>query len=256
MGHYTIPLDQAYAFILIFSRIGAALVWMPGFGDARVSIRIRALVGVFLSLLLVPLLKSPKMPVAPYLLEIALIQEIVIGTFVGLVGKILLSMMETAGSVISYTMGLSSAQIFDPEHGGQETLPAVFLSTIGLLMIFAMDLHHGLILSLIESFQMIPGGSVGFWQDFSTALIRLISFSFRVGIQLAAPFLIVGLVTQLAFGLVNRLMPQMQIFFVAMPLQIWGGLLILAVTMGLMVYAFGDHYASHFHSFWSLMKHG
>jgi flagellar biosynthesis protein FliR len=245
MGHYEIPHVQVYAFLLIFTRLSTAFMFMPGFGGAFVNVRIRIFLAVTVSAVLYPLVGAqlPHLSNAPYALELSLIQEVLVGGFIGLVAKILLTIMEVAGSVISYTVGLSNAQIFDPEHGASEPILSTLITLAGTVLIFMMDFHHLLLIALADSYRTIPLDQGMFSQDAASSLLKLVSFSFRMGVQLSTPFLIVGLISQIAFGLVNRLMPQMQVFFVVMPLQLLGGLLLLMVTIGLMLYGFAENYS-------------
>src|SRR5690606_19770419 len=101
----------------------------------------------------------------------------------------------------------------------------------GLVLIFVTDLHHLLLQALLGSYQFFPAGTVPITQDMAATISLTVSKSFMTAVQIAAPFLIVGLVFYLGLGLLARLMPQMQIFFVAMPVQIAIGIMLFAMMI-------------------------
>jgi flagellar biosynthetic protein FliR len=103
--------------------------------------------------------------------------------------------------------------------------------TIGLLVIFALNLHHLLILAVVNSYQIFIPGEPILVEDFAFTVARVTTESFKLGIQLAAPFIGLGLVFYSAMGIINRLMPSMQIFFVAIPLQVGMGLALMALSL-------------------------
>ena len=115
----------------------------------------------------------------------------------------------------------------------QGVITAAWLSTLAVVTLFAADLHHVLLRALADSYAMFPAGSPVPSSDFADAASQLLSRSFSLGLRMAMPFLVYGIVLFVALGLVQRLMPQMQVFFVALPLQLTLGLVLLAIGTGL-----------------------
>ena len=228
------------AFILMFARIGTMIMLLPGLGEMSVPARVRLTVALVLTFVLFPLhragytidMRSPG-PVI-----IALAQELLIGMVLGLTARLTISALQVAGSVIAQQLGLGFVTAVDPTQGQQGALIGNFLTILGLTMLFATDMHHLVIAALNDSYaifspgQLIPSG------DVASLATTAFATAFKIGIQLSAPFLVFGLVFNIGLGLLARLMPQMQVYFVAVPLSIMIGYLILLVVVGAMMGAF------------------
>ena len=228
------------AFMLMFARIGTMVMLLPGLGELSVPARVRLTVALMLTLVLFPLhragytidLRTP----GPVL--IALGQELLIGMVLGMTARLTISALQVAGSVIAQQLGLGFVTAVDPTQGQQGLIVGNFLTLLGVTLIFATDLHHLLIAGLHDSYQLFRPGEVPIVSDVSTLVTRTIADAFRVGIQLSAPFLVFGLVFNVALGVLSRLMPQMQVYFVAVPLSIMIGFLILLIVVGAMMGSF------------------
>ena len=222
-----------FAVMLVFSRIGSALMVLPGFGDLYVPARYRLLLGIFLATIiataLAPLL--PAQPGSPLRLLILLGGEIVIGVFLGTVARMMLSALETAGAIISLQLGLSTAQVFNPLLAQQSAITGAFMTVFGVLLIFLTDTHHLMLRGLVASYGLFPAGGFPGFGDLSDTVARLVSASFRLAVELAAPFIVLGTIFFVALGFLSRLMPQMQIFFIILPIQVAGGIVVFAATL-------------------------
>jgi flagellar biosynthetic protein FliR len=224
---------NVFAVMLVFMRIGGAIMLLPGFGDAYVPARYRLLLAIYLSVILAsslaPLL--PPTPAQPAALVVLLGGEIAIGLFFGVVARTLLAALDIAGNIISFQLGLSAAQVFNPALQQSGALTSSFLSVLGVLVIFLTDTHHLMLRGVISSYGSMPPGAFPAIGDFSEAMIRLISTTFALAVSLAAPFIVLGTIFFVALGLLSRLMPQLQVFFVILPIQVAGGLVIFAFTL-------------------------
>jgi len=222
-----------YAFFLVFARVGAVIMLLPGFGEAYVSQRIRLMFALLLSLVMLPIVSQhlPALPASPLELAVHFGTEILIGVFIGISVRFLVAALQMAGGVIAYQMSLANALVYDPASAQQAALPSAFLTTTGVLLIFATNLHHLMLAGIVESYQLFAVGKALPVGDMSETAARLLGRSFVLALQIAAPFVVVGLLFNLGVGLVNRLMPQVQIFFVAMPLQIAIGFVVLMLTI-------------------------
>jgi flagellar biosynthetic protein FliR len=225
---------QVFALLFVFARVGTALVILPVFGENFVSQRVRLLLALALSLLLVPVLQEripPAPSSAPVLLRLLAI-EVVAGVFIGTVARIFLATLDTAGMFISLQTGLASAAIFNPALGVTGSPFGSFLGMAGLALIAVTDLHHMLLLGLAASYDLfVPGVGLPMG-DFAQTVGRALTQSFAIGFQMAAPFIIGGILLNTALGVLSRLVPQMQIFFVALPLQIGAGILLMMASAG------------------------
>ena len=155
--------------------------------------------------------------------------------------RLVLAAMQVAGASIAFQMGLGFAVSNDPTQGQQGALIGTFLSMLALTMIFATDMHHLFIMALVQSYKLFQPGDILPTSDIMQAVIELISGMFVIGIQVSAPFMVFGLVFYLGLGLLSKLMPQIQIFFIAMPANIMIGFILLAVVLATVMTWYLDH---------------
>ncbi len=224
---------QIFSVFLVFARVGSAFAVMPGFSEAFVAMRFRLMLAGATTLVVSPVI-APSLPPAPdstAALFLLLSGEIIVGLFIGLTARLALSAIQTAGMVIGMQTSLANAFAYDPTTAQQNAVVGAWLSTVALVLIFATNLHHLMLRGLVESYVLFQPGALPPVEDFTAAIVRLVSASFLLGIQISAPFMAFGFIFFLALGLLARLMPQAQIFFVAMPLQIIIGFIVLSATV-------------------------
>jgi len=150
--------------------------------------------------------------------------------------------------VIAQQLGLGFVTSVDPTtEGTQGILVGNFLTLLGVTMLFATDSHHLVIAALNDSYSIFsPGESIPSG-DVAALATRAFTGAFKIGMQLAAPFLVFGLVFNIGLGVLARLMPQMQVYFVGVPLSILAGFLILALVIAAMMGTFLDYFISVMH---------
>jgi flagellar biosynthetic protein FliR len=222
--------EQFLGFALVFARLGAALMFMPGFGEQSVPVRHRLIFALALSAALRPVTPVGEVPADdPMTLFTLLGVEIAVGLWIGLTARILLSALQFAGYQIGIVAGLANA--FGPQLGSFEgsTMVASGLLMAGVALIFATDLHHVIIGALLMSYEVFPVGMI-MPGDMAEQIARAVSTSFWIGVSITAPFYVMGLLLNLALGLANKMMPTLPVFFVAVPVLIAAGLLVLALS--------------------------
>ncbi|KAA9009951.1 flagellar biosynthetic protein FliR [Histidinibacterium aquaticum] len=220
-------LGQLGGFILAFARMGAVMVFLPGFGERQVPVRYRLFMALAISLALYPatgigeIVFGGPLDFAPI---VAL--EITIGLWIGVSARIVMSALQFAGYQIGYVSGLSNA--LAPQTGQFEgaTMIAGVLMMAATALIFATDLHHVMIRALLQSYEIFPVGRI-VPGDLAEQIVAAASASFYVGLALSAPFYVMGLVLNVGLGLANRMMPTLPVFFVAAPVLIASGLFVL-----------------------------
>ncbi len=224
--------NELFAVLLIFVRIGAAMMLLPGIGEPYVSPRVRLLLALMIALLLTPVLSGtlPALPDSLALLAL-LLGEVVIGLFIGTIARFFMAALTTAGMMIAYSTALANALTNDPSAAQQGSISGSFLTLVALLTIFALNLHHLMLQALVESYHLFVPGQALPLGDFSDTVARVMARTFLLSFQLAAPFVAVAMIFFLGIGLLARLMPQVQIFFVAMPVQIALGLVVLSLAV-------------------------
>lgn len=224
---------EVFAFLFIFARLGGAFMVLPGFAEIYVNARARLMLAVMFSIALVPMLKPylPEVPGSPGVLIILLLAETMVGVFFGMLARFMIIAMHIAGSVISYQSSLAIATLFDAGVGGQTTVVSNFLGLSALVFIFAMDLHHVMIMGIVQSYQLFIPGEFPVVGDMAEVIAKLVTDSFRIGVQLAAPHMVFAMLFYLGSGVLARLMPTMQVFFVIMPLHITVSFFILLAVL-------------------------
>jgi flagellar biosynthetic protein FliR len=245
-----VPLEQylplqAYVLMLVLVRVGGVVALMPGIGEAHVQTQVRLFFAIAVSLLIGPVVadKLPARPPSAMGFLVLVFGEFMIGAFLGLVTRILVLTLDTAGRVISFSTGLANAQVFNPSISSQASLPGLFLTTVGIVVLFATDMHQVVLVGVAESYDTFPPGEAPMIADMSAAMVKLVSSSFEIGVRLAAPFLVISLLFFVGLGLLARLMPQLQIFFVALPIQLAGGMFLFAVVLSGLFTVFLEYYA-------------
>lgn len=242
--------DVAYYFFLIFARLGTILMLLPALGEQTIPARLRLTFALGFSVILYPLIlpQLGPVPITVSGLAVALGHELAIGFIIGGLVRLILTAAQVAGAVIAYQMGLSMAQTADPTQSGvQGAIVGNFLAMLGVTLIFATDMHHMLLAGIYASYDYFPPDAPLMLGDAADMAVQIIGMSFVIGVQMAAPLLIFGLVFYLGLGILGRLMPQIQVFFMAMPANIIIGLilfaLLLSLTMGLYMGYLEDHFA-------------
>jgi len=195
---------------------------MPGFSEAYVFSRSRLLFAlVFSAVLTGPLIDHlPTMPERIDQLVLLVFGEAVLGAFIGGTTRLMFATLHIAGSTIAVQSGLATASVFDPSQSTQGTLPGNFLTTVAMVLLFVTDGHHMLLRGIIGSYRYFEAGMALPVDDMMVFITSVVQRGFDLGVQLAAPLLLVGLLTNLAMGILNRLMPTFQVFFIALPLQL------------------------------------
>lgn len=241
----TYPIDQlpidVFVLFAVFCRVGALFMTAPAFGDFSLSPQVRLAVALSVSMALAPSAAvhfEGWRDQGPFFMAMIIAGEILAGGFLGLAARVMMSALNVAGQVIALQMGLSLAQIFDPTQQLQGAIVGGFLAILGTTMIFATDLHHVMLVALSDSYTLFPPGFTPMTGDMAQIMITALSESFALGARLAAPFIVFGLVFYIGAGVLNRLMPQAQVFFMLMPANLILGLVLLMLTTGLMMTAF------------------
>ena len=232
---------QSTAILLVFARLGAALMLVPGFGEHHVLARLRLLLALLLSVLLSPALAAtmPVPPRDPLLLAALVAPEVLVGLLLGFAARLALAAVHVGGSLVAAQSGLSAAAMFDPSEATTGTIPGSLLSAAALALLFAADFHHLLLRAIMGSYAVFP---VGAGVDLAAAaelLVRLSGQALATGVRIAAPMIVAGLVVNLGLGAMGRMVPSLPVLFVALPLQLLLALLILERSVPAAMALFG-----------------
>ncbi len=236
---------QVTAFLLIFARIGAFIMLVPGIGDDSVPARTRLVFALLVTLVVLPAVSMylPAAPTSDAALLGLMIGELLVGLMMGAIVRILFSALAFAGSIIGLQSGLAAATMFDPAQGQQNPIIARFLALAAIVLIFATGLHHLMLESVVRSYMGFRPGVPLMAGDVAALGTSAMSASFLLGLQMAAPFLVYGIIFNLGLGFIARLTPTIQVFFIAQPLNLILSFALLLATSGLMLTLFVDSFA-------------
>ena len=222
---------ELFQVMLVFARLGTALMLLPGFGEQYVLARQRLLLGLLLSALVAPVVASglPSAPPAdPGRLAGLLGGELLVGLFLGGVTRFAAAALHVAGTIVAMQSGLSAASYFDPNEAGQGTLPGNLFTMTALVVMFASDLHHVLLRALAASYGRLPVAAGLPAGDALRLVLGLANATMTTGLEVAAPLVVTALLTNLALGILGRIVPALQLLTLALPLQL---LLALGLTL-------------------------
>ncbi|WP_119461159.1 flagellar biosynthetic protein FliR [Rhodospirillaceae bacterium SYSU D60014] len=222
-----------YNFFLVFVRVGAALMLLPGLGEMAIPARIRLIVGLVLALALMPIvsMNTGGVPEQPADMVLEIFVELVAGAFIGTTTRIIFAAAQVAGQIIGQSIGL--AMIFSTPNTGFEggSVMATALVMGGIAIIFLADLHYLMIEAIVRSYIILPSATLPNWSDLSEVTTEVVSRSFLVGVQFSAPFLIISFLFNVGLGLTNRMMAALPVFFIGMPFLLAGGVFLVFVTI-------------------------
>ena len=233
-----------YNYSLIFLRIGSIFMLMPGFSASYVNTQVRLILALAMTIILQPII-APQLPAQPdsFALELQyMINEISIGIFLGIIMQILFFALNFAGAIASQAIGFANAQLFDPAFQGQSMLIESFLSVVAITFIFVTDIHHLMISALIDSYRLFAATRPLPWNDLANHLAQTMNQSFNFGFKLGAPFIAFTVIFYSCMGLISRLMPQLNIFFLSLPIQIFLGIGLLFLTIPVIITIFFRYY--------------
>ncbi len=221
--------SNALAVMMVFMRIGTALMVLPGVGDAFVPTRIRLFLAFGVSLVMMPVLKPMLPSELPPVDELLLILsvEFLVGFLIGGMARMIFSALDVAGRIFSTMGGLMNSQLFNPIFASQGSLVGAFFIITAMALLFSTNLHHMVIRGMFFSYDVFPFGEMPDIRSLAETMATALSKSFELGFMLAAPIVIVGLLLHILKALFARLVPQIQVLILFLPAQITIGLITL-----------------------------
>ncbi|RAK58582.1 flagellar biosynthetic protein FliR [Phenylobacterium hankyongense] len=243
MEHYATA-QQVFAAGLVFARLAAIVMLIPGIGESFIPPRIRLSLALVMALMLFPVIGPgvPPVPASVGLLAGAVIKEALIGLMIGGILRLFMASLASAGEIVSIQTTLSFAQTANPTQGSPTATLGTFLGLIGVVLVMTTDLHHMFIAAIVKSYTIFPFHKPVMVNDAGRLAIETVAKSFALGLQMSAPVMVFALIFNVATGLVGRVMPQFQIFFVTSPLMVLLGLSIFALSLGMMGMTWLDRY--------------
>ena len=233
MEHYATA-QQVWVGGLVFFRVGALIMLIPGIGEGYVPVRIRLSLALIIALCLAPIAAPTLPPIPPDVAGIFgyVIRETAIGLMIGALLRLFIGSLTTTGELISLQTTLAFAQTTNPLQAAPATTISTFLTVMGVTLIFDTDLHRMFLSAIAHSYTLFAATKAIPLNDAGTLAIQTVGGTFALAVQMAAPVIVFSLVFNVATGLIGRVMPQFQIFFAATPLNLMLGLSIFALSLG------------------------
>jgi flagellar biosynthesis protein FliR len=228
---------DSLTFLFIFTRIGIVFSLIPMFSSEMMPRRITAIIVFFMSLVLMPVVPAYVMPHAAMnvlTLIVHLLHELLVGLTLGLAVNVIFAGVQIAGELVGYQMGFSIVNVVDPMTGVDAPITANLLYIVAFLLFLAMGGHYMLIRALVESFTVMPFQAGFPHQAFLAAVMAYMSQAFVIGVKVAAPIIGILLLINVAFAIMSRAIPQMNVFTMAFPVTIAVGLLFMIIVIKLM----------------------
>jgi len=229
-----------FHFMLIFARLGVVFYLMPGISAGYVPARIRLLLAMLVTLIILPIVKDTLPPQPTEVAELVwlITAEILVGAFIAGIIQIIMSALMFAGEVISTAAGLTNAFVDDLVSEEQTAIVIGLLNIVAVVLIFTTGLHQLLFASIVDSYSLMRPGEPLIPGDLLSVVSTTFNQAFYMGLKLASPFLVFELLFQFANGILSRLSPQLNVFFVAMPAQNLIGMAILMISLPTLMMVF------------------
>ena len=227
----------AFAFVLVIGRVGSALMLLPGLGESDLPMMLRAGLALCISLLLLPAI-APLVGAAPddgMAMAGMVLAEVTTGLWLGWLTRMVVLALPIAGQMISFMLGLSNVLQPDAELGAQATALGRMLSLAAPLVVLVSGLYAPALAALSGSYRLIAPGALLPAGDLAQTALGAAAQGFALALRLAAPFVAASVIWQMSVGIIARLVPRLQVYFVAMPAQILGGLAMFAALVSMLL---------------------
>lgn len=219
---------------LVFARLTAFVFLVPFFSIKGTPNLVKIGLGVLLTILLLPGLNAAAVPedLLPY--SLLVIKEVLVGLALGYVTVLTFAAVRMAGELLDVQIGFAMAAIFDPQNQSRITLMGQFLFLFQILLFMAVDGHHSLMLAIAYSYKLIPVMTGSLQMTLAPAMIQLFIQVFTMGVRIAAPFIVVFLICDIALGIIARTVPQLNVFILSFPIKTGIGLLTMIAILPLL----------------------
>jgi flagellar biosynthetic protein FliR len=222
-----------FAVLLLFCRIGACLMIAPGVGGSQIPTQVRLFATVGVTLALTPLLlgEAHVDGLDPIAMSRLIVSELLTGAVIGVLARLFFSALETLAYASASLLSLANPFGVEVDQG-QQTPPLASLVTLGATtMMFVANFHWQIVIGIVDSYRAIPFGAAFDARRSLTEIGDVLGQSFLIAIRVASPFFLYSVIVNFAMALINRVTPQIAIFFIAPPFVISGGVPLLYFTI-------------------------
>lgn len=226
------------AFLLIFVRMTGLFVVAPIFGRRNIPTYFKIGFSFFMALIIVNTmtLQAPTYNESIFVYTALVAKEFIVGLTIGFIAYLAFTAIYVAGEIIDMQIGFGVVNVIDPMSNIQVPISSNLYFIISMLVFLAVNGHHVLIKALYDSFNTIPLGSAVFDAGLTNLLLGMFGSIFFIGFKIAAPVVAAILITDVALGTISRMVPQLNVFVIGMPLKIFIGLVVMLVTIPMFIF--------------------
>lgn len=238
MDILSIPYQEFKAFFLVLIRISAILLMFPFFNARVIPMLLKAGLAIVISIILFPVIhtKMVEFPNTIFGIVQLILGEFIIGMVLGLLVQTFFEGVKMMGQMVGFQTGFAITNIIDPQSGAQVSILANMAYLTAIIFFLLLNGHHILLNAIRESFEIIHTGSLGLNSEMFHKIMRIYGDMFVIAVKIGAPAIAALLFTNVAFGLITKLIPQMNIMIVAFPIQIVIGLLFFGVCLNVLLH--------------------
>lgn len=226
---------ELQTFLLILVRVAGIVTGMPLLGGRSVPVQVKAGLALLITLIILPIVKYDKKILLPDIFSMLpiLVSEFMIGLIIGLVGRLVFVGVELAGEQIGFQMGFGVVTLIDPQADVHVPIIGQFYSLLALMIFLGLDAHYYFISAMVKSFQLIPPFNVNINPSIYEYLIRLTKGIFIIALKLGLPVSAILVITNIVLGFISKVIPQINIYMVSVPMMIGIGLLLIGLFLPL-----------------------
>jgi len=253
-----VPIEQFQTFLLCFSRVMAILSAIPVINSRQAPPQVRIGLAFATALLLFPLMAkhTPQIQFSLVQFSLVMVNEVLIGLLLGLVARLIFTAVSFGGTIIGYQMGFAAANIFDPQTTQQLSIMSQFSNIIAILIFLALNLHHIFFKVIVDSYILLPPGTLNLSGQAVPLLMDLAGHMFLLSVTLSAPVLALLLISNLVLGILARVFPQLNVFLLSFPMNIGISLLVIGLTLHILPFMLSrefDTMGTNFYRFFRML---
>jgi len=222
--------QNVVGFILLFFRFGGLFISTPIFSHTSITATLKTAMAFFFTIVFYPVMPPLELNITIPTLFIAILSELFFGLLIGLMLQLAYNVITFAGGIISYMMGFSMASAIDPQSGISMPIISQFLSLMGLMVLFELDLHHWLLYYINSSLPAIPLGGFILKDELLNYFLQASANMFVVGLMISFPIISLSLLADIIFGMLMKTMPQFNLLVIGFPIKIMVSFAVLIAT--------------------------
>ncbi len=243
-------------FILVFARMASLVSFSPIIGSGSVPVPTKIGLSFLLSLIVYPIVARgfPAIPDQIVMFWVLMLREALIGMLVGVVSSLIFSAVQLSGQIFGMQIGFGIVNVMDPLSEEQTSLLGEFTFILAILLFLVMDGHHVFIRLIANSYSIVPMGSFRFTEPMGNELTHWLTRAFLIAFKIGAPMIFMLLLISVAMGIIARAVPQMNIFIVGLPINIFVGLFVMGASIMLLAYFLRGHFDQSFRDLYAILR--